>query len=132
MGDTEVVVEETSDTPPADDAPDVVVVDTGDDSGSDNDLEIGVALGALTAEVATLSGVVNNLSERMDMAEANAAAAFDMAITAESTAIDAVVTAEQAEEEAEETSEEVDEIIEPDREHRLWRSPVRVRKHDHD
>src|SRR4051794_23221596 len=59
--DVSVEVEGNDETPAVvEDAPDVVVVDTGSDSG--NDLDIGVALGALTATVNTIAETVNALS----------------------------------------------------------------------
>lgn len=132
---TEVAVEVVE--PPAEEAPatTVVVADTGSDN--DNDLQIGVALGALTTEVATLAAIVGEQGERLAMVEARVESAQQQASTATEIAIDAAIDVEEAlevaEEVAEETAEEaVEELIEPQREHRIWRSPIRIRRNEGD
>lgn len=113
---------DASEEPPAviEDAPDVVVVDTGSDSG--NDLEIGATLGALSVQVATLTEVVNNLSARMESTESVADTALTVAVDASIEAENAVAEADAVLAEAEEVAQDaVEEMIEPDREHWLWK-----------
>lgn len=127
-----VEVEESPDVEPTPTT--VVVADTG--GNESDDLAIGVALGQLTAEVATLSGAVSSLAERVDVIDARTQIAEELASEAIGEAIDAQVAVEEvaevAEEVAEETAEETtEELIEPVREHRIWRNPVRLRRgHD--
>lgn len=131
--DTTVVVEvDESPEPetPADDAPDVVVVDTGSDGDSGNDLEIGITLGALAATVAEHSSRLDEIESRLSTTEVVAEAASE-------TAIDAIVEVNEvvaeAEEIAEEAAEEVaEEFIEPQREHWLWRKPAKLRRSEVD
>lgn len=120
--DVTVEVETHEDETPdvVEDAPDVVVVDTGDDSG--NDLDIGVALGALTVQVGTLTETVNTLVARQASTEATADTALSVAVDASIEAEQAVVEAESVLAEAEEAAEDaVEEMIEPNREHWLWK-----------
>lgn len=127
------VTVEVDETPPApaEDAPDVVVVDTGD--GDSNDLEIGTALGALTVEVSTLAGAVAAIGDRVATIEARTEIAQETAETAIDTAIDAQIevgeVVAEAEAVAEDAAEEtVEEIIEPEREHWMWNKPVKLRR----
>lgn len=128
--DVTVTVDETSDD--SNDSPDVVVVDTGDSGGSGDatTLAIGEQLGALTVTVNGLTSAVQSLSERMDLAEANAAYAFDLAAQATQDIAEVEEAVEVVAEEAvdEATEAVVDEIIEPQREHWLWRKPIAVRR----
>lgn len=125
-----VTVDESSDD--SNESPDVVVVDTGNDSGDDSatTLAIGEQLGALTVTVNGLTAAVEDLRSRMDAAESNAAYAFEVAAQASqdiSEVEEALeVVAEEAVDEA--TEAVVDEIIEPQREHWLWRKPIAVRR----
>ena len=131
--ETTVTVEHTDEATP--ETPTVIVTDTGDDNN--NDLEIGAALGALTVTVETLAGTVAALSERVDTLSAQQTYTEDIASEALTEAIDAQVAVEEAvevaEEVAEETAEEtaadeVEELIEPQREHFIWRNPVKLRR----
>lgn len=54
--------------PVADDAPDVVVVDTGDSGGSD-DIATGVMLGALTEKVEALEAQISELRLQQQLSE---------------------------------------------------------------
>jgi hypothetical protein len=126
-----VVTVETPETPPVEDsAPDVVVVDTGSDSGGSHDLEIGAALGSLTAAVETLASRVDEIDARTAVAEIVAEDAADTASAAVEIAVETAEEAEAvAEDVAEETAEEtVEEFIEPQRDHWLWRKPVNLRR----
>ena len=128
-----MTVEHTDEATP--ETPTVIVTDTGDDNN--NDLEIGAALGALTVTVETLAGTVAALSERVDTLAANQQYTESVAEEAVSIAIDAAEEVSEvaeevvdaAEEVAEETAaDEVEELIEPQREHLIWRNPVRLRR----
>lgn len=131
--ETTVTVEHTDE--PTTETPTVIVTDTGDDNN--NDLEIGAALGALTVTVEALAGTVAALSERVDTLAANQQYTETVAEEAVSIAIDAAEEVNEvaeevvdaAEEVAEETAaDEVEELIEPQREHFIWRNPVKLRR----
>lgn len=124
----DVTVEVEDETPPPSDAPDVVVVDTGDDSGgSENDLEIGRMLGEIHATHAAILERLDAMENRTAMAETTAEVALDVAAEAATEAADAADAAESSEAAAEEAAAEAEaEVIEPEREHRLWRSPIRL------
>lgn len=132
MGDTDVTVEVEPDAenPPADTG-DTVVVVTDDGGGSGNDLEIGVTLGALVSQVSTLTETLNAVVARLDQTESTASAAIDIALDASLEAGEAVAEAESVLAEAEEAAEDaVEELIEPNREHWLWKRRGGLREAD--
>jgi methyl-accepting chemotaxis protein len=124
---TETVTETTTE-PSGDDAPEVIVVDTGDSGGDDSGtaLETGKDIGALTVMVETLAASVTSLSERVDTLASRTEFAETIAIDAANEVSEVVAEAEEV---AEETAAEiVDEIITPDREHFVWRNPLKLRR----
>jgi hypothetical protein len=131
---TDLAVEVEDDTPdaPVDDAPDVVVVDTGgDDAG--NDLDIGLALGRVEASLVVVLGRLDELEARTTVAQQEAEVAVDIALDAAAEAVEAGDAAEAAEAEAEEIAAEAEQdMIEPQREHALWRNPLHFGHRDDD
>ena len=101
-GATEVVVttpaQDDAPAPVVEDAPDVVVVDTGSGEGGSDDVELGVRLGHLEAAVAMLTEKLGAVEVTAEVAENTAEAAIE-------TAVEAAVEAEEAAEEAEEVPE---------------------------
>lgn len=80
-GTVEVVVTPPEDTPPVQDAPDVVVVDTGDSGSSDTALvDIARQVGELTAVVNGLVAATVQVEETAEQAEATAELALDIAV----------------------------------------------------
>jgi hypothetical protein len=121
MSTPDVVVEvEGNETPAPSD--DTVVTVIAPDGGNDDSLATGVLLGSLASTVESLVAEIAELRSQMANAEVLADAALSAASNAESLAVDAIVEAEAVLEEAEEIAEDAkDEVIEPDREHWLWK-----------
>jgi hypothetical protein len=119
---------------PTDETPDVVVVnnDPAPVEDSSDDLAIGVALGTLSTTVTNLASTVEAIASRLEVIESRVNDAQETANAAVEVAIDAAVEAEEAVEEAEVDSEPHHEPppIEPQREHPLWRNPVKVSNRD--
>jgi hypothetical protein len=114
---------------PEESAPNVVIVDSGSDSGisADAALVIGERLGKLEIrleEIATLASEANSRAEIATMVSEDAAAtansAEQEAITAEVIADE--VTAPMPDPEPESDSSEDDDNIQPEREHWLWKN----------
>ena len=127
------VIVEGDDAPPEQTT---VVVTTDNGSGEDGDLEIGRSLGRLEIEMAAMAGAITGIVERLDaietrttFTEATANAAVEIASEA---AAEVEETQEEIQEDSEgdgETSDDSEEsaAIHPDREHPLWRNPVKIR-----
>lgn len=129
--ETTVTVEhndtETNDSPEV-----VVVAPTTEASDSGTDVAIGVAIGQLTAAVETINQRLESIEGRLTASETTAEVALDVAVEASQEVEEVVAEAEAiAEEAAEEVAEEAVEdadVIEPQREHPIWRNPIRLRK----
>jgi hypothetical protein len=105
-GDTVTVeIEVTPEPEPVADAPDVVVVDTGD-SGGGGDIDTGILLGTLVEKVETLEAEIRELKLQQELAELSPAPAPDVEEVAE---VVAEVVAEALAE------EEEPEPVEPDK-----------------
>lgn len=111
----------SSPSEPASDAPDVIVVDTGDSNGgaTDGELDLAGRVGRLEAQVEQLRVDVSEAQLTADIAETVAENAAEEAVTAEVIAEAAAVEAVEAETEAE-TEPEDDSPAKPHFMHRSF------------
>lgn len=120
MTTPDVTVEVESNEPAPESGDTVVVVAPPAESDSD-DLAIGVTLGRLVSVVETMQADIAEMRGQIGQAQASAEVATDIAVNAVDIAIEAEQAAEEAAEEAEEAAADNEEVIEPDREHWLWK-----------
>lgn len=121
------VVIEGDETPSGDT---VVTVVTGADSDTE-DVALGIIVGRLEAENAQLRERLDAVEHRVVITESTADVALDVAVSASATADEVAEDVEEVadvieEDETPETSTET-EMIHPDRDHFLWKNPIKVR-----
>lgn len=121
------VVIEGDETPDGD----TIVTVVAGSSDSSEDVALGVIVGRLEAENAQLRERLDVIESRVVVAESTADVALDVAVSASATADEVAEDVEEVadeieEDETPETSTET-EMIHPDRDHFLWKNPVKLR-----